>query len=399
MKLTPQQKAFVEVHEKEDVHMLALRYKEEGMLFLLTQIAGLQVAKKKIPSWYRQSELLYPQHISLEQASSETTAKYKASLVIGKGELLVDLTGGLGVDFSFLAPLFSRAIYVERDETLCHLAKHNFEVLGLLHAEVHHMDCEVGVSMIESASLIYVDPARRDVGGRKVFRIEDCVPDLSQLADRLIEKAEKVMVKYSPMLDITLAIRTLPQVLEVHVVSVENECKELLFVLSKECVSGKETLSEPLYYAVNLKKDGVVEQLTFLPSEEEREAIYCESPGSYLYEPNSSILKAGAFNVVAYRYGLQKLHKQSHLYTSNQLVEDFPGRSFRVKQWFRADKKQIRCFLSTTPQANITVRNYPVSVAEIRKRWQVGEGGDTYVFATTLGNGKRVWISGEKVGR
>ncbi len=303
MKPTDRQLAFIQAHEKEDVHALALRYKGEDMPFLLAQIAGRQVAEKKIPSWYRNRELLYPQQLSLEQASSELTARYKASLVTG-GDLLADLTGGMGVDFSFLAPLFRRALYVEKDEELCRLAKHNFAVLDLKQAEVHHIEGEALLPQLPLAELIYLDPARRDVGGKKVFRIEECSPDLSLLADRLLEKGEQVMIKYSPMLDITLAVKTLHQVSEVHVVSVENECKELLFLLRKESV-------ESLCHAVNLKKGGERELLSFTPGEEEQEAPYSMVPGRFLYEPNASILKAGGFNVTAHRLELQKLHKHN----------------------------------------------------------------------------------------
>lgn len=385
MRLTDEQKCFIETHEKEDVLALALRFKGEDMPFLMAQVAGRQTAEKKIPSWYRNRELLYPQHISLEQASSEATARYKASLIEG-GELFVDLTGGLGVDFSFMTPLFRRALYVERDEQLCHLATHNFAVLGMDQAEVHHMKGEAFLPQLHYTDLIYLDPSRRDERGRKVFRIEECSPDLSNLADLLTEKAERVMVKYSPMLDISLAVKTLHQVSEVHVLSVENECKELLFLLSKDA-------DEPIYHAVNLNKEGERELLTFIPGEEEQEAPYSPVPGRYLYEPNASILKAGAFNVTAHRFGLQKLHKHSHLYTSERLENAFPGRIFQVEEWFPANKKQIRRFAAAVPKTNITIRNYPDSVAEIRKRTGLAEGGDHYLFATTLSDGQKAWIS------
>jgi len=391
MRPTALQQAFIQAHEKEDVYALALRFKREDMPFLLSQIAGRQTAEKKIPSWYRNRELLYPQHLSLEQASSEVTARYKSSFVEG-GELFVDLTGGLGVDFSFLSPLFRRAIYVEHDETLCRIATHNFAALGLEHAEVHLSESETFLSELEDVSLIYLDPARRNEDGRKVFRIEECSPNLLQLSGLLREKAERVIIKYSPMLDITLAVKRLPHVSEVHVVSVENECRELLFLL----LPSKET-TEPQYHAVNLKKGGERELLIFTPTEEEQEAPYSVAPGRYLYEPNASILKAGAFNVTAHRYGLQKLHKHSHLYTSDLPVDGFPGRTFRVEDWFRADKNQIRRFAAAIQQSNITVRNYPHSVAEIRKRSGLSEGGDNYLFATTLADGEKVWISCRKL--
>lgn len=389
MKLTDRQQAFIQSHEKEDVLELALRYKGEDISFLLAQIAGRQAAEKKIPTWYRNRDLLYPQQLSLEQASSELTARYKASLVDG-GDLFVDLTGGMGIDFSFLAPHFRRAHYVEKDEQLCHLARHNFAVLGMQQVEVHQLEGEAFLQQLSIADLIYLDPARRDAGGRKVFRIEECSPDLSLLAGELLEKAERVMIKYSPMLDISLAVKTLRHVKELHVVSVENECKELLFLLGKETV-------EPLYHAVNIHRGGERELFTFTPGEEQQEALYSKVPGRYLYEPNASILKAGGFNVTAHRYNLQKLHKHSHLYTGDRLVDDFPGRIFQVEEWFGANRKEIRRFAAAVPKTNITVRNYPHSVAEIRKRWGLTEGGDNYLFATTLNDGQKVWISCSKL--
>ncbi len=390
MNLTPAQQSFIQEHEREEVHALALRYKGKDIPFLLVQIAGRQMAQKRIPTWYRNRELLYPVHLSLEQASSEMTARYKASLIRRQGKLFADLTGGMGVDFSFLAPHFQRALYADRDETLCRLAMHNFAKLGLTHAEVHQLESELILSQLPYADLIYLDPARRDKEGRKVIRIEDCSPDLSQLTVQLREKAEQVMIKYSPMLDISLAVKTLGRVSELHVVSVENECKELLFLLSKDA-------GTPLIHAVNLKKEGGSEQLHFSPAEEKNEAAYCVAPDRYLYEPNSSILKAGAFNVTAHRFSLHKLHKHTHLYTSSRLVKNFPGRTFQVEEWFLPDRKQIRQFVKTFPQTNITVRNYPHTVSEIRNRWRLQEGGDHYLFATTLADGQKVWIRCRKL--
>lgn len=389
MELTTDQKAFIQAHEKEDVHALALRYSGEDMPFLLAQIAGRQKAEKKIPSWYRNRNLLYPQHLSLEQASSEVTARYKSSLIDG-GELFADLTGGLGVDFSFLAPSFSHAVYLEQDEELCLLAAHNFGLLGLTHATVLHGKSEDYCSWMEKADLIYLDPARRDERGRKVFRIEDCTPDLTRLKERLMEKADRVMIKYSPMLDISLTVKTLGNVREVHVVSVENECRELLFILSKE-------KGECLYHAVNLHRTGEREFLAFTPAEEAQEAALTSQPGRYLYEPNASVLKAGAFNAVANRYRVKKLHCHSHLYTSDSLVTDFPGRIFEIDKLFAPNRNNIRHFLQETKKANISVRNFPMSVAEIRRKTGLREGGDGYLFATTLADGKKVWIVTVKI--
>jgi len=390
MKLSLTQQEFISAHENEDVRDLALRFSGEDMPFLMAQVAGRQTAKHKIPSWYRIGEIVYPLHLSLEQASSEMTARYKASLVQEGKARFVDLTGGMGVDFSFLYARFSHAIYLEQNEELCRIATHNFEMLGLNHATVLHGKSEDYLSQMEKADLIYLDPSRRDEGGRKVFRMEDCSPDLTQLKDLLLEKADRVMIKYSPMLDISLAMKTVGDVSEVHVVSVENECKELLLILSKDA-------GECRYHAVNLHKGGEKEVFCFTREEETQEAVLTSQPGSYLYEPNASVMKVGAFNAVANGYQVKKLHRHSHLYTSDLLVADFPGRIFTIDEVIVPNKKNIRRFVSETEQVNISVRNYPISVAEIRRKTGLKDGGERYLFATTLADGQKVWIVGKRV--
>src|SRR5690554_728668 len=390
MKLTPTQQEFISSHENEDVRELALRFRGEDMPFLLAQIAGRQTAKHKIPSWYRTGEIVYPLHLSLEQASSEVTASYKCTLLPEKRERFVDLTGGMGVDFSFLYARFRHAIYFEQNEELCRIATHNFEMLGLNHATVLHGKSEDYLSQIEKADLIYLDPSRRDERGRKVFRMEDCSPDLTQLRDQLLEKADRVMIKYSPMLDISLATKTVGDVSEVHVVSVDNECKELLFILKKDA-------GECRYHAVNLHRGGEMEDFLFTREEEMQEAVLTSQPGRYLYEPNASIMKAGAFNAVGNSYKVRKLHRHSHLYTSDLLLPGFPGRIFTIDEVMVPNRINIRRFVSVTEKVNIAVRNYSMSVAEIRRKTGLKEGGESYLFATTLANSQKVWIVGKKV--
>jgi len=392
MYLTPTRQAFILAHEHEDVRDLALRYPGEDMPFLLSQIAGRQTAQQKIPSWYLTDGIIYPVHLSLEQSSSEMTARYKASLVPEGRMRFADLTGGMGVDFSFLSPRFSHAVYLEQNEELCQLAVHNFGLLGLTHAAVLHGKSEDYLSQMEKADLIYLDPARRDEGGRKVIRIEDCTPDVTRLKEQLLEKAERVMIKYSPMLDISLAVKTLGNVREVHIVSVENECRELLFILSKE-------EGACLYHAVNLHRAGEKDVFVFSPAAEAQETVLTSQHGRYLYEPNASVLKAGAFNAVANRYRVKKLHRHSHLYTSDLLAADFPGRIFEIDKLFAPNRNNIRLLLQETKKANISVRNFPMSVAEIRRKTGLKEGGDCYLFATTLADGQMVWILGKKADR
>lgn len=400
MQLSLSQKEFIRTHGERDVRELALRFSRDDMALLLSQIAGRQMARLKIPSWYEREEIFYPAHLSLEQASSELTARYKASLVSAvtgtsakeRSGRFADLTGGMGIDFAFLAPLFGEADYVEQNVELCDIAEHNFGVLQLHHARVRCASAAQFLREADPYDLIYLDPARRDEAGRKVFRIEDCTPDLTELCTLLLEKAEKVMVKYSPMLDIALAVKTLGHVGEVQVVSVDNECKELLFLLSKTAGAA------PQYVAVNLKRSGEQERFSFTMAQEQQAAIsFADAPGHYLYEPNASILKAGAFKGVAQSYHLQKLHTNSHLYTSDERIVDFPGRVFEVVSFFVPNKQNSKAFTRETKKANIAVRNFPMTVAEIRRKTGLAEGGDTYLFATTLSDERKVWIVCRKV--
>lgn len=436
MQLTCEQKQFILAHEREDIRETALRFMRDDMSLLLAQIAGRQMMEKKIPSWYAERDIVYPPHLSLEQSSSEFTARYKASLVLGgnhslpgtaataptntgevansgsieceieecKIETFADLTGGMGVDFSFLSPYFREAIYVEQNKELCRIAEHNFSRLGLKNVSIHYTGAEAFLKETASFDLIYLDPARRDDSGQKVFRIEDCSPDILEIKSLLLEKSSRIMVKYSPMLDISLAVKRLNCVSEVHVVSVDNECKELLFLLSKTVVDGteeepvKEPVDEPLLVAVNLKRSGEKESFAFTPLQERDCRIsYAGGLGRYLYEPNASILKAGAFKSVAGAYHLQKLHINSHLYTSDEFVAGFPGRIFKVEAFFLPNNRNLKSFLRETKKANITVRNFPMTVAEIRRKTGLQEGGDVYLFATTLSGEKKVWIVCEKI--
>lgn len=395
MKLTPQQKSLIKANEDADIRSLALKLRKDAFTaeetdFILMQIAGRQTAKQKIPSWYINDEIIYPIHLSLEQASSEITAKYKASLISEKMNTLVDLTGGIGVDFSFLSSQFQDAVYVEQDATLCETAKYNFAQLKLTNVTVRNDRAENYLSKLDSVDLIYLDPSRRSNSGQKVVRIEDCSPNLNLLKNELISKSQAVWVKYSPMLDISRALDQLEYVSEVHIVSVNNECKELLFLLN----NAEETVR---LVAVNLRADNKHQQLSFTFKEEaEAKPSYTEKIFKYLYEPNASILKAGAFKTVAHRFNMDKLHINSHLYTSDQLIPDFPGRTFEVSDYFVPNKQNIKNFITGTKKANISVRNFPISVAEIRHKTGLKEGGEIYLFATTLADDKHVWISCKK---
>lgn len=382
---------FIAAHRRDRIETLALALagrKDVDAALALRQIEGWQRLRDKAPTWAAQPELLYPSRIPLEQCSGEAAARYKADVaarLFPGGGTLVDLTGGLGVDFSFLARRFGKAVYVERQAELCRAARHNLPLLGLPGAVVAEADCEEFLAGMPEADLVYLDPARRDGNGRRTMLMEECRPDVLRLRRRLLEKARAVMVKLSPMLDLHRAMSQLGCVAEAHVVAEKGECKELLLVLragatgaTVHCVEGESTFR-------------------FRPEEEaEARPAYAAEAGEYLYEPGVSLLKAGAFKLVAVRFGLRKLHPHSHLYTSDRLIDGFPGRSFRVERATGFGRRELRAFCSGTDRANLTVRNFPDSVAGLRRRLRLREGGDAYWFATTLADGSRRLIACRK---
>ncbi len=382
---------FVKEHENDDIRVLALRatqYPEIDMQLAIRQITGRRIAKEKIPSWYINENILYPKHLSLEQSSSERTARYKANLV--NGDSLIDLTGGMGVDFSFLAAKFKHAIYVEQQTELTEIALHNFKELGLTNVVVKNEEALSYLQNTPSIDLIYIDPARRDTVGRKTVNIEDCTPNILELASLLEEKGKETMIKLSPMLDITLALKSLSNISDVHIISYNNECKELLFIKKK-------TDKETLYHCVNIQKEKT-DILSFTRDREEETVIsYKPQIGQYLYEPNSSIMKAGAYKYLSTYYNINKIHPNSHLYTSDSLIPNFQGRSFIIENVSSLNKKEVKQYLHNIKQANITTRNFPLSVQELRKRIGLKEGGDIFIFATTLADERKVLLICKKI--
>ena len=417
---------FIEAHLNDDVHELALKYSNAkvDMALALRQIAARQLLRKKVPSWSSNPDLLFPAHLSIEQCSSEATALYKASLMHGVS--FADLTGGLGVDCFFISQHFQHADYVEQNPELCALARHNFDTVAPLRGaevsgeETRHLGnptqaqrsvgdqtslsdsgaserryitihCETAENYLqhcEPLDCIFLDPARRDAYGRKTVSIADCTPNVIELQELLLQKAKKVMVKLSPMLDISQALKELHHVKEVHVVAVENECKELLFIME----TGFE--GEPTFTCINLETQQPAVSFSL---EEERVATLqlATKVGRYLYEPNAAVMKGGCYRLMSQRYGLKKLHRNSHLYTSEAFVEGFPGRVFEVEDWAVYGKK-AKAMLIGVEKASIAVRNFPMSVAELRKSLKIGDGDQVYLFGTTLSDERRVIIRAHK---
>jgi hypothetical protein len=328
----------------------------------------------------------------MEQCSSEHTAEYKKSVVsrllpdASERLCFTDLTGGYGIDFSYMASLFAESCYVEHNAELCRVAEHNFKVLSLAGAKVVCADStEYLRSATANYSVLYLDPARRDGVGRKTVAIGDCTPDVGAILDALLCASRYVVIKLSPMLDISAALVVLKCVREIHVVSVKGECKELLFVLDR-LYEGK-----PVYYAVNL---GLSDQVFTCTHEEKNSALLrvasehvASASATCIYEPHASILKAGLQDVLCERYAVEKLHPMSNLFVSSSPVQDFPGRGFEIVASCGFGKKELRAMLAGVTKANITARNFPTSVAELRKKLRLAEGGDVYLFATTVADG------------
>lgn len=385
--LKPKIQKFITDHLNDDPAMLMLKanhHPDWPMKAIVEQIQSKRKAKGKLPKWFQASEIIYPSLLSMEQCSSEQTAAYKASLV-GSGERMVDLTGGFGVDFSSFANHFDECHYVERNSDLSEIASHNFKCLGIDNADVHTGDSTEFLNERESFDLIYLDPARRGDKDQKVVRLQDCEPNVIELLPNLLEKSKKTVIKTSPLLDIKGAIRELKHVSEVHVVALNNEVKELLFVL------GSTVSNKPVIHCINLVKEKT-NRFFFTFDHEESLIPSFSKASNYLYEPNASILKAGGFKVIAEKFQLSKLHPNSHLYTSDVLVEGFPGRSFKVSNEISLNKKSLKKALPTM-KANVTVRNYPMSVAQIRKKTGIKEGGGMYIFATTDFDGKKILLT------
>ena len=379
--------AFVADHRADDVRLLAFmadKYPEVDMPWALQQIAGGQMARRKLPSWAAVEGMVYPPHLSMEQCSSEQTAKMKTNLPFqtDKG-LLIDLTGGFGVDFSFMAQDFKRAVYVERQENLCAIARHNFHLLGLNQAEVV---CGDGVEYLhqlqEHASVIYLDPARRNEHGGKTYAISDCTPDVVALREELLKRADFIVVKLSPMLDWREAVRQLPaQYTEVRIVSTGGECKELLLVLSDK-------MNGPLrLVCINDDELFVVDNLG-----KQMSIINCQLSivNNYLYEPNASIMKAGCFAELCERLDVKAIAENSHLFVSPDFIESFPGRKFQISSISSMNKKSLRQTLQGVDRANISVRNFPLSAEQLRQRLHLKDGGEIYIFGTTTHKGDHV---------
>ena len=436
-------KDFIKKHLKDDVNKLALSKFPEDIDrdFVIRQIQAKQLLSKKLPSWAENDDLIFPKKLSLEQCSSELAAKYKASLL--KGKTLIDLTGGMGVDTAFLSDNFDKTFYVEMQEELCEIAKHNFKVLKK-NIEVVNDNAEHFLTLCDEVDCIYLDPARRDEYGRKMVSLHDCSPDVAELQDVLFEKAKTIMVKLSPMLDIDIVKKELKNIKEIHVVAVRNECKEILVILGQQTTdngqqeletqrrkdaktqSGENSVTLSLCdsaTSLTISATDLREKWNFSFTEDEEqnaEWTLADKVGRYLYEPGAAFMKAGCFKLLSQKYNLDKLHRNSHLYTSDVLVPDFPGRIFEVINVVPFDKKAKKEITSICQQttdngqqtleesskltaqssrlkASVVTRNFPLSAEELKKNLGLQDGGDFYIFGTTMKGEKKVVVLTKKV--
>lgn len=427
---------FVAMHRNEDVRELALKAKRVEGLDLplaLDQIAGWQIARKKLPQWASCEGIVYPPHISMEQCSSQFTAQYKSEIAqtllapaatvrarvsdsaesvmqtaksafqlsdspesdtLVARSSMVDLTGGFGVDFSYLARGFSQATYVERQRHLCDLAEHNMAALGLDQARIVCGDGVEYLRQMGPVDFIYLDPARRDEHGSRTYAIEDCTPNVLELRDLLLAKSQYTLVKLSPMLDWRKAVADFDgTVREVHIVATGNECKELLLVLGQQM---HEEPSAPRVFCVNDNQRIDYDSAAYTQGLRIGGKPLPEAK-NYLYEPNASIMKAGCFDLVEERFGVTQVGPSSHLFVSATPVADFPGRGFAIEAIGGMNKKDIKRLLNGTKQANIAVRNFPLTAPQLRKKLKLADGGPVYLFGTTMQGCDHVLLRTSKI--
>jgi 16S rRNA G966 N2-methylase RsmD len=387
--LTTEEQVFIQENLKKDTVRLVLehhKYPDLDIKKLANQINIRKKATSKLPTWSNNDAIFFPSTISWQQCSSEYTAKYKAQLL--KGKTIIDLTGGFGVDVFFFAQMFEVVTYVERDTELSEIVAYNYKVLNQKNIKIMNQDSLGFIENHKPVDVIYLDPARRDAQQQKIITLEDSTPNILEIQEMLLSKANYILLKTSPMLDIHKAIKDLKKVESVHVVAVENECKELIFVLNKNADANINLT------CVNIQRDGKMD----ISEAKWEESINLEysMPNSYMYDPNKAIHKGGIFNKVGRDFDVKKLSANTHLYTSEKLVADFQGRIFQLEKILKPQKKEIQKYL-INGKANLITRNFPESVANLKKKWTINDGGNTYLLAVTLENAQKVVLLCKKI--
>jgi 16S rRNA G966 N2-methylase RsmD len=378
---------FIKDHMNADPYELMFsthKYPGLPMRDIAEQIASRQKAKDKLPEWYANEYILFPPKENLEQASSEITAKFKARFI--EGSSFLDLTGGSGIDTYYIAKKFDSSTYVETDEDLCELAKHNFKVLGAT-IEVRNERAEKVLSNnSEKVEWIFIDPSRRDEYKNRLYALEHCAPDVIALEAQLHQLSNNVLIKVSPMLDIKQTLKQFSSCYKVQVIAVDNEVKELLLYLNGE---NQDQAEIEAWNISNKKEDDF---FSFKYSEEEAKEFNLSSPRSYIYEPNASIMKSGPYALISHEFELEKLHPNTHLYTSDELILTFPGKQLRIKEVFKPSKKEIKKRIGTGI-VNVIVRNYPMGANDIKRKFKLQDGGEEFlIFCEIQDEGlKAIW--------
>ncbi len=377
------EQTFIEANKQKSVAALALLLSKKPALnkeFILSQINGIQKAKTKLPEFFNTPNIIYPSKLSMEQCSSEKTGTYKSELV--KGEKMIDLTGGFGIDSYYFSKKFDQVTYIEQNKALVETTKHNFSLLKADNIKLINVTAEEFINTTEGiVDLIYIDPSRRSENER-IFMLKECAPNIIDLAPKLFSITNKILVKTAPLLDIKQTLRDLKHVTKVWVVSVKNDCKEVLYLLEKDAKV------EPEIYTVNFLESNQEFHFNF-QEESDTNSSYSE-PLNYLYEPNASVLKAGAFKSIGENYKANKLASSTHLYTSTELIEDFPGRIFKIAKVLPYQPKDFKKL--GLAKANVSTRNFKDNPEQVKKKLKLKDGGEHYLFATTDLNGKPILI-------
>lgn len=372
--LKPEIQEFINSNLNSSTQLLALKknpFPEVNYAYLINQIVAKQKAKLKLPTWFNAQEIIFPAKISIEQTSSEKTANYKANLVSGKK--LIDLTGGFGIDDYYFSKKVDNVTHCEINEELSKIVQHNFSKLETNNIECININSTDFLNKTnENYDYIYVDPSRRSDLKGKVFMLKDCEPNVPELLSLYFSKSDNILVKTAPILDIQAGIKELTNVKEVHIVALENEVKELLWKLEKNYTGAIKIFS------VNIEKENIETVETFFSKE--YNATF-SLPKTYLYEPNVALLKSGSFNAISAYYNINKLHLHSHLYTSDEKV-DFAGRVFKIDKIIPFQKKELKEEILNS-KMNVTTRNFPLKVEEIKKKYKIKDGGTIYAFFTT----------------
>ena len=345
---------------------------------IINQIVAKKKAKDKLSTWFSSENIIYPEKISIEQTSSEITAKYKASLVSGKK--LIDCTGGFGIDDYYFSKQFKSVIHCEINADLSQIVKHNFEILEATNIECYQGDStEILKQLNQTYDCIYFDPSRRNDAKGKVFMLADCLPNVVDLQDFYYQFTNTILIKTAPILDLQAGLLELKNVAQIHIVAVDNEVKELLWKIEKNFNESPEII------AVNLEKEK--QTITKIESSKSYSARY-SLPKNYLYEPNASLMKSGGFEAVSELFAVNKLHQHSHLYTADKII-DFPGRKFQIDAVVPYQKKEIAQYIQNK-KMNVSTRNFPIKPEEIKKKHKIQDGGTIYAFFTTNLNNEKI---------